>query len=177
MEDSVPFEHIEGKRYGMIVVNLGTLWDEFLIWSADFINNNILQLFHFIPTYTELNAMPDGWRKKFGLKMCDEIKEALLSEKDGKELLKKYRIMQIKEKFGSLRWYDNFSTKKVSEIIDKYEHISMKTCIVCGKPATYISNGWISPYCDKHIENKSYATPIDEYYGNDDTEDDSTSLV
>lgn len=174
MHDDYKFEFKEGMMFQPIDVKLGTLWDSFTIWGANMLNN-ILRVFHFIPTYTELDAMPDGWRKKFGLQMCEEIKQALLSEKDGKKLLKDYRIMQIKEKFGGLRWYDNVSTKKVSEIINKYEYISMKTCIVCGEPATYISNGWISPYCDKHIDNKDYATSIDKFY-NIDADDDSTVL-
>ena len=174
MHDDYKFEFKEGMMFQPIDVKLGTLWDSFTIWGANMLNN-ILRVFHFIPTYTELDAMPDGWRKKFGLQMCEEIKQALLSEKDGKKLLKNYRIMQIKEKFGGLRWYDNVSTKKVSEIINKYEYISMKTCIVCGEPATYISNGWISPYCDKHIDNKDYATPIEKFY-NIDADDDSTVL-
>ena len=56
--------------------------------------------------------------------------------------------MQIKEKFGGLRWYDAGSPEKVwKEIIPKYENISYKTCIDCGKPAEYIQCGWISPYC------------------------------
>ena len=62
---------------------------------------------------------------------------------------------------NSLRWYDCNTTTDIQKIIDKYEDISMKTCIVCGKPATYISRGWISPYCDEHIKDKDYATRIE----------------
>lgn len=98
--------------------------------------------------YTELDEMPDGWRKAFGEQMCAEIKEALLEE-GGEELLDKYRVDQIKEKYGYLRWYDNFSTKKVHDIINKYEVISSRTCINCGKPATKLSRGWICPWCDE----------------------------
>ena len=99
----------------------------------------------------------------------------ILSSRENETEVVINELLEIKEKFGGLRWYDNVSTKKVSEIINKYEYISMKTCIVCGEPATYISNGWISPYCDKHIDNKDYATPIEKFY-NIDADDDSTVL-
>lgn len=116
-------------------------WYKFISW----IDSNILDRILFVPTYTELDSMPDGWRKAFGIKMCDEIKREL---KRHKGALKKYRITQIKEKFGGLRWYDNWGTEKIyKEIIPKYEAISYETCINCGKPAMYISKGWISPYC------------------------------
>lgn len=95
--------------------------------------------------YTELDNVPDGWRLAFGEQMCAEIKQALVEE----GLLDDYRITQIKEKYGSLRWYSNFSTRKIERIIDKYEELSLRTCIVCGAPATKLSRGWICPYCDK----------------------------
>ncbi len=95
--------------------------------------------------YTELDDMPDGWRKAFGEQMCTEIKQALVEE----GLLDDYRITQIKEKYGCLRWYSNFSTRKVEQIINKYEELSLRTCIICGAPATRLSRSWICPYCDK----------------------------
>jgi hypothetical protein len=95
-------------------------------------------------SYTELDDMPIGWRNVFGEQMCEEVKEALGSE------LKEYRITQIKEKFGTLRWYDNGANQKVYDVISKYENLSATTCIVCGEPATVITKGWISPYCDEH---------------------------
>lgn len=95
--------------------------------------------------YTELDDMDDGWRYAFGEQMCQEIKDALVEE----GCLDQYRIMQIKEKFGGLRWYDNGAPKKVDEIIAKYSALSEKTCVRCGEPATKESAGWISPYCNK----------------------------
>ena len=114
--------------------------------------------------FTWLDDMPNGWRKAFGLQMCEEIKQALLEE-GGEQLLNEYRIDQIKEKFGYLRWYDNWTTKKVQEVIRKYEDLSARTCINCGKPATKISRGWICPWCDDCASEKlEDYTPISEFY-------------
>ena len=111
--------------------------------------------------YTELDAMPDGWRKAFGEQMCQEIKDELVKA----SALERYRIMQIKEKYGTLRWYDNFNTQKGYDIIHKYEALSARTCIQCGKPATRITTGWIAPYCDECIDDAlEYSVPISEFY-------------
>lgn len=97
--------------------------------------------------YTELDSMPDGWRVAFGEQMCEEIRDALLNG-GGEEALNEYRILQIKEKYGSLRWYDLNGNEDTLRIVDKYERRSETTCITCGEPATQVSLGWISPFCD-----------------------------
>ena len=83
-------------------------------------------------TLTELDAMPDGWRKAFGEMMCEEIKDELVKH----NCLDEYLILDIKEKFGQLRWYDNGTPIgcNVSQIIDKYSVLSENICIICGKP-------------------------------------------
>ena len=98
--------------------------------------------------YTYLDDMPDGWRRAFGIQMCEEIRKVLVK----KNRLYIYRIEQVKEKFGGLRWYAYGSTTEIDKIIDKYEDISYHTCVCCGRPATKMSYGWICPYCDKCAE-------------------------
>ena len=96
--------------------------------------------------YTLLDEMPTGWRKRFGLIMCEMIREALLKD----NLLEEYRIDQIKEKYGSLRWYDSYGNEETSKIISQFEYISEHTCIVCGKlDVKMINNGWMVPLCEK----------------------------
>lgn len=129
--------------------------------------NSFLGWFHVLPSYTELDAMEDGWRIKFGEDMCREIRNSLLTtyirnEKPkslfgkikvyykGNKLLLSYRILQMKEKYGGLRWYANGDTEATMKIISKYENISKRTCIICGKEAEWTSVGWICPYCEEH---------------------------
>ena len=97
-------------------------------------------------SFTLIDDLPRGWMIAFGDNLLKELKQELLSE----NLLEKYSILQIKEKYGGLRWYDYGGTDKwYNEILPKYEELSFKTCICCGKPAKWISKGWIAPYCDK----------------------------
>lgn len=131
------------EREELVTNKFKYFWYKVFKWIDEEVFDRIL----FIPTFTELDAMPSGWRKAFGIQMCKEIKAALKKN----HYLYKYRIMQIKEKFGALRWYDDGAPSEVYDIINKYEDISYKTCIVCGKPATKLAGGWISPYCDEHF--------------------------
>ena len=98
--------------------------------------------------WCELDDMPDGWRKAFGEQMCEEIYQALLND-PRPDALEDYRIIQIKEKFGSLSWLDAHGNREIDRIIEKYEDIAEHTCCKCGKPATKISLGWIRPFCDE----------------------------
>jgi len=116
-------------------------------------------------SFTELDAMPVGWRKAFGITMCEELLEILKES----NYVYDYRIVQIKEKYGQLRWYSNGVPRSISEkyntLINKYEKLSMETCIKCGKAATRISLGWISPWCDEcKVDNIGECIPLEEYF-------------
>lgn len=99
--------------------------------------------------FTYLDDMPSGWRRAFGKQMCEDIRRVLIKA----NYLYDYRVVQVKEKFGGLRWYDNGAPssiyRELQDVIDKYEELSYHTCICCGRPATKISQGWISPFCDR----------------------------
>ena len=127
--------------------------------------------------YTELDAMEDGWRIAFSKEFMEELKEELIRYpgSDINEIangtkreyidflttefgsveyvgtfLYDLRIMQIKEKFGGLRFYIEGEPEesRVDAIINKYERMSERICGICGKPARYLSQGWIYPWCE-----------------------------
>lgn len=93
-----------------------------------------------------------GWRRAFGIQLCKELKDAL---KRG-NMLYEYEITTIKEKYGALNIYDNGATEEVHDIINKYEYISSRTCIECGRRAKYITRGWIEPYCEDCLTNVAH---------------------
>lgn len=98
----------------------------------------------------ELDAMPHGWRKAFGDKMCEEIDNILKKANYQND----YRILEIKEKYGQLRWYTNSMPNEIFEehenCIDRYTKLSEHTCIICGKSGKIdYEKFWLEPLCEK----------------------------
>ena len=60
------------------------------------------------------------------------------------------QICQIKEKFGTLRFYVNSASDECYEIISKYEKLSSTVCESCGEPGVIRQGGWIQTLCDEH---------------------------
>lgn len=97
-------------------------------------------------TWTEADCIPDGWLVAFGEIFLEELREELIKF----DFLDKYRVVQIKEKYGSLRFYDAGCPKdsNIYDIIEKYSTLSENICIDCGKPdVPMVYDSWISPYC------------------------------
>lgn len=59
------------------------------------------------------------------------------------------QILQVKEKFGQLRFYVNFSTEHLSNMIEDAEKKSYDICEFCGTEDNVGStmNGWIWTIC------------------------------
>lgn len=112
--------------------------------------------------FTMLDDIPKGWRESFGIKMCEEIKELLIKENKFEE----YQVMQIKEKFGELRWYGNYISPELSKILDKYTKLSRFTCMICGNTAKYVDTPYIYPICDRCSEtfNTSRLRSVEKYW-------------
>lgn len=59
-------------------------------------------------------------------------------------------LLQIKEKFGTLRVYLNGSSDEVHARIAQAEHESGVTCRECGQPGEMDGDGWLKVSCIKH---------------------------
>ena len=80
---------------------------------------------------TLLDMLPMGWSGLI-LDMCKEIKQAL-----PKELVNKYQVIEAKEKWYELRWYDGLDDlspmpSTITDIVCKYEMRSKEVCTMCG---------------------------------------------
>jgi hypothetical protein len=68
-----------------------------------------------------------------------------------KELEELPEIVQIKEKFGDLRFYIHNGTDRVDTLIRFAESMSRRTCEECGKPGTIDDHGgWFKTHCEDH---------------------------
>lgn len=126
------------KRYPFLIPR--RVWDDKACWEDD----KELKKYSF----TLAEDFPRGWWKAFGLMMCEEIRDDLIKC----NYLKQFRVEQIKEKYGQLRFYFGGIPResKVYDIVEKYSCLSENICVHCGKPDVPMLNyyGWFSPHCE-----------------------------
>lgn len=68
------------------------------------------------------------------------------------EMYNGFAVVQVKEKFGGLRYYTNYSSEEIDTLIDVYETLSYKTCETCGKPGKNMGKGWYYTACPEHTK-------------------------
>ena len=62
-------------------------------------------------------------------------------------------VIQVKEKFGGLRFYINEGTDEIHQRIGQAELESMKTCEITGRPGKLRNDiGWYRTLCDEEYE-------------------------
>jgi len=61
---------------------------------------------------------------------------------------------QIKEKYGTLRFYLSTETDEMSDAIEEADEKSETICEVCGKEGKLYDTGWYVVRCDKHKKGK-----------------------
>ena len=57
--------------------------------------------------------------------------------------------VQIKEKYGTLRFYMSCETDEMSELIRQAEMASREVCEMCGEPGKWRNISWCTVRCDK----------------------------
>jgi len=68
-------------------------------------------------------------------------------EDEENEKVEMYAV-QVKEKYGTLRFYMNFETKDITNLIEDAEALSSQTCDNCGSFAKMRDKGWLEVKCD-----------------------------
>ncbi|ACS43869.1 Hypothetical protein MexAM1_META2p1092 (plasmid) [Methylorubrum extorquens AM1] len=69
-----------------------------------------------------------------------------------------FRSTQIKQKFGTLRWYcsaaEDADRMQAGKIIRAAEWVSGAVCETCGAPGQTRTGGWIRTLCDVHAKKR-----------------------
>jgi len=87
----------------------------------------------------------DGWFKIIW-DLSEKINEHLKKLPEQKY---PFEVVQVKEKFASLRYYTNWDTDEISDMIREAEILSQKTCEICGKIGEVRDNGgWLRTLCN-----------------------------
>ena len=62
---------------------------------------------------------------------------------------------QVKEKFGTLRFYYSGGDSYIRGLVSMAESMSSVTCETCGAPGTTSGPGWIRTLCEEHRKVKN----------------------
>lgn len=102
----------------------------------------------------------DGWYNIIDT-MCNTIQSRI----DGRNKYNKWAVennrltqeeipqvvaVQVKEKFGTLRFYYDGGDPYIAGIVDMAESMSACTCEECGSPGKIRGDSWVRTLCDKH---------------------------
>jgi hypothetical protein len=89
----------------------------------------------------------DGW---FDIlwRLCGDL-EPLVAEFE-QEAGHQFEVLQVKEKFGGLRFYVNCRNDAIRQRILAAQEESFHTCEVCGQPGELREDRLIKTLCDEH---------------------------
>jgi len=66
------------------------------------------------------------------------------------EVVAQVTLDQVKEKFGTLRFYYSGGDDTIDGMVRMAESMSAVTCQECGNPGTQTQGGWIKTVCEAH---------------------------
>lgn len=112
-----------------------------------------------------------GWYK-----LIEPIIDYIDNYNKDKNKEEQINIIQIKEKFGQLRFYTNFGTEELHEMISNAEEKSYDVCETCGNEQ-YVGSttqGWIRTICIdclvKELLDKNSYIKYQKWYNHSDQE-------
>ncbi len=74
------------------------------------------------------------------------------------ELISQVVVTQVKEKFGTLRfYYTGGGDRYVDGLVGMAEEMSSVTCETCGAPGKLRGRGWYYTACDEHTKKEDFA--------------------
>ena len=91
----------------------------------------------------------DGWYNIID-SLCACIKNREYNQKLNKKEFFPVVATQVKEKYGSLRFYYTGGDEYVDGLVSLAEYISEVTCETCGAPGKMRGHGWYYTACDEH---------------------------
>lgn len=77
---------------------------------------------------------------------------ALRNNQEAKDACPQVIAFQVKEKFGTLRFYISGGDDSVRGMIRMAEAMSSVTCEVCGTPGKTVGETWIRTLCETHAK-------------------------
>lgn len=126
-----------------------------LFESMDFHNESVVFPISF---YFECH---DGWADLL-VELCENIQKHLNTMP--KDMVRELVALQVKEKYGTLRFYISGYDETLDKLIVDAEEKSATICEMCGKPGKVRGSLWLYTACDEHTQEndlkaQSHETP------------------
>jgi len=97
----------------------------------------------------------DGWFDLIDT-LCRNIQHHIDWQNRTEEKVRQVVVDQVKEKFGTLRFYYTGGDDTISGMVTMAESMSGHICEVCGSKGRMRNNGWIRTLCDTHAKEMGY---------------------
>lgn len=107
---------------------------------------------------------PQGEPTEYRMQLVDDsITKA--KYRDVPEKIRQVVASQVKEKFGTLRFYYDGGNEYIHGLASMAEAMSARTCESCGAPARSSNNGWITTMCQPCLDSieERRKQELDEY--------------
>jgi len=95
----------------------------------------------------------DGWFNIIN-QLCANIQHHIDWKNRNEEVVPQVTVDQVKEKFGSLRFYFTGGDEYIRGMATMAESMSGVTCEECGNPGSTVGRGWLTTLCEKHAEER-----------------------
>jgi len=105
----------------------------------------------------------DGWYDLLD-KLCACI-QSYIDANHENDPTKQVLAAQVKEKFGTLRFYYRGGDELIAGMVWFAEYFSYSVCEVCGDPGRIRRTGWISVLCDLHAADAAAEAAANEEDG------------
>ena len=102
----------------------------------------------------------DGWFQILN-QLMGNIQHHIDWQNREKEVVRQVTLDQVKEKFGTLRFYYSGGDDTIRGMVTMAESMSSVTCEECGKPGTSTGGSRVRTVCVEH-GGVDYDTPEDE---------------
>jgi hypothetical protein len=91
----------------------------------------------------------DGWFNIID-QLCANIQSHIDWKNKEKEVVPQVVVVQVKEKFGGLRFYYDGGDDYIHGLAMMAESMSEVTCETCGNPGKRQGGGWVYTACEEH---------------------------
>ncbi len=99
----------------------------------------------------------DGWFEILN-QLMGNIQHHIDWRNKKEEVVPQVTLDQVKEKFGTLRFYYTGGDDVIDGMVRMAESMSGVTCETCGSPGQRRGGGWITTLCKEHAEARGIYT-------------------